>query len=386
MYSPFTIGGEQRVVTTIANYLVENKYDVSFFLTDKQKRINYDLYSLNKKVNLIFFNDYFQEKNILQKKYYSLLKKINYKTGIFSKNKKILKKLYCTKKEKATFIKIINEFEFDYMIGIGSDYYGILSILKKELNNTKIIAWEHSCYNAYFETKGRRFNKQDSFVEFMLENIDTYVVQTVDDQKKLFHKYKFNATVIENPNTYTNCKKSDLNNKNFIAAGRFDFVKNFESLIYSFYLFSQKNNDWNLYIYGDGEKRNKCKKLIKKLGLNDRVFLPGSTTDMSSKYLNASIYLMTSKWEGWGMVVTEAMQHGLPIISYNIPCIKEILANSNAGIIVNDFNEIDYANQMLNMVSKMDLKKMSENSIKKVSEYDIKNIGKKWMDLLMNIK
>lgn len=382
MNSPFTLGGEQRVVTILANYLVKQSYEVYFLLTDKNNKVDYAAYNLNKSVKLIFLPEYNKFFNKFIRKIVRKSSNYNYKTGRFKNNLKYLKSVYCNHIDEKILLEKISHYHFNYIIGVASNYYGILSILKPHLANTKVIAWQHSCFEAYFKTKGRRFYNQDLFLNYMFDNIDYYITQTSDDKNKIIKNYKYYPIVINNPNSFITEKISRFDNKNFVAVGRFDFVKGFDQLIEAFNIFSKKNKEWKLLLVGNGPERVKYEKLIHKYNLEDRILLIGETNDISKVYLNSSIYLMTSLWEGWGMVVTEAMAYGLPVISYNLPSSIEIFGDSDCGILVEKGNIQKFAESMELIANNQKLmKQMSKKGLTQVKKFDINSIGRKWISL-----
>ena len=280
---------------------------------------------------------------------------------------------------------IINREKYDFVVGVASEYYGILSYVKHKIKKTKIIAWQHSTFDAYYKTPGRRLYNQEKFIKKMFPNIDYYVCQTEDDKKQIEKNLNLNAIVINNPNTFITSKKSNLSSKVFIAAGRFSKIKGFDMLIESFNLFSKNDRDWKLYIIGDGEEKKKYIEKIKKYNLEDRVILKPKTNNIEEYYLNSSVYLMSSLWEGWGMVVTEAMQYGLPVISYDLPSTREIFGNLKCGVLVEKYNIEKYANEMRKIVkNKEKLKEFSNNAIKQVKEFDVEKIGKEWAKKIFN--
>ena len=148
-------------------------------------------------------------------------------------------------------------------------------------------------------------------------------------------------------------------------------------------MFSKNNSEWNLYIVGEGEDRKKYQDIINKYNLNKRIFLTGQVIDVPKYYLNSSIYVMTSSWEGWGMVVTEAMAYGLPIISYDIPSSREIFGKSNCGILIEKNNVSQLASAMNYLANnELKIKEMSKESLSQVKKFDIEKIGKQWIKLI----
>lgn len=176
-------------------------------------------------------------------------------------------------------------------------------------------------------------------------------------------------------------KSGNFNNKKFIAAGRLCTEKRFDLLIRDFGEFTKSNNDWILNIYGDGPERDNLQKLINDLNLENRVKLCGYCSDMEKKYLESSIYCMTSISEGFAMVVAEAMSCGLPIICYDIPSMRE-LVDKNCGFIVGEGNNSEFVDKMLLLSSNEDLYiKFSKQVKERSKSFDIEKIGSEWIEL-----
>ena len=200
---------------------------------------------------------------------------------------------------------------------------------------------------------------------------------------KISKKYNYESIVINNPNTFVNDNKiSKLNNKIFLAIGRMDKVKGYDILIESFKIFHEKNQEWKLYLVGAGEMLEHYKSIVTKYNLNDYIIFEGNQEDVEKYYLNSSIYMMTSLWEGWGMVVTEAMQYGLPIISNNLPCIHEIFGNENCGIIIDKGSPEKYADAMNSLVTNDNYKRMTRNCKNRAKKFNVNIIGEKWKNIL----
>ena len=383
MCTPFDLGGEQRISSVLANYLANNGYDITFLLTSKNHTINRKIYNLDEKIKIVFITEFTSKFYRIKRKVITFFSKLNSYYGFFKHSFFIQRIFYCTSYERKVLNKYLKKYNFDYVIGVGSMYAAKLCIMKELINeSSKLIFWQNSSCKAYFETKGARFYNQPRIVSCILQNIDTYIVQTESDKMFLKEKYNYSSTIkINNPNTFKNYIKRNVFPKRFIAAGRLIKLKNFDLLIESFSIFNTVYPDWELYIFGEGPDRKKLEKKIKKYNLEKKIFLPGKSTNMSEEYMKSSIYLMSSLWEGWGMVVTEAMQRGLPILSTDLPSIEEIFGNCECGIITS-FSVEDYSNSMINIVKGDKIKKYSDNCVQRVKYFDIDEIGIKWKNVL----
>ena len=123
--------------------------------------------------------------------------------------------------------------------------------------------------------------------------------------------------------------------------------------------------------------------LIAKLNLKKHVFLRGRTTDIFKVMSNSSLFVLSSIYEGFGLVIVEAMSCGLPIISYACPCgPKDIITHGRNGYLVPCYNEKALSNRICDLIENEDIRKdMGLNAIERVKDYHIDIITQKWMDL-----
>jgi glycosyltransferase involved in cell wall biosynthesis len=101
-----------------------------------------------------------------------------------------------------------------------------------------------------------------------------------------------------------------------LSVGRLEYQKNYSVLIQAFALIAPKHPDWILRIIGEGVERKDLEKLVAELDLSGRVDLPGTTDKVSSEYAQASLFSLSSRWEGFPNVIAEAMAHGVPCIGF----------------------------------------------------------------------
>lgn len=375
--SAFTLGGIQRCITMLSNYLVNKGYDVSIICTRTKVKEDRELYGLDNKVKVIFTN----KKSILKKVIYRLLiflKKLNHKFKFL--HKETLNFIYSFLYKK-DIEKILAEKSFDIVIGCGGFYTKLLSLIKNE--TIKKIGWQHSSYDRYFNV---HFLNEDEIVQEMFENIDEYIVLTIDDKEKLKNLKKVETKVIYNPIGFKQENKSNLENKKFIALGRLNKLKGFDLLIDSFYEFNKKNKEWTLDIVGEGSEKESLEEQIKKLNLQKFVRVLPRTNKVKEVYQEASVYCMSSRAEGWGLVILEAMESGLPIISYDMPCIREI-AQDDEVVIIENGNYKEYAEAMLELAERKDKREnLAKKSIEIAKRFSIENIGKQWEKLFEELE
>ena len=383
MKSPFYFGGEQRVVSVIASALAKDGYDVSILYTAFDKPVNRELYNLDEKVKLHQVKGK-TKKYSLKRIFYKGLKKINNNTKIFSKFPQLLEKIYYQRDKKflENLCEIINENDFDIVIGSSGFFSATLAILKEKLN-CKVYGWQHNCYEAYFKTKNRYYWHQDSVFEKYLNKLDKYIVLTNYDKNNMKKFFNIECQVINNPRSFTSEEKSKLENKTFLSLGRLEEAKGYDLLMESFKIFADKNKEWNLNIVGDGSKKEFLTQKILEYSLRDRVTLYPFTKNVKEKMKEASVFLLPSRWEGFGLVILEAFEMGLPVIAYELGPVQEIIDNNKNGYLIEKFDVNKYANAMLDIANNKDkLLKFSSDAIIHSEKYSIENILKEWKKIL----
>lgn len=386
MTTPFSLGGEQRVTSVVSNILAQ-RHDVTIICTNNNVKTDYELYNLNKNVNIIniIYKRTFFKRVML--KIRKILKNFNMKTGVFKNNISFLKFVNKNKYLNNEIIETINKNKFDVVIGVAGEYSIILSLIKDSINSTKAIGWQHNCFEAYFKTPKRRFYNQDALSKYMIKKLDKYVVLTNYDRECIDSEFGTQCETIYNPVSFESEIVSKLDKKNFLIAGRLEKVKGHDYLIDSFKYFAEINKEWTLTIVGDGSERESIIEKIKQNNLENRIIMEPTTPDIKSYFLKSSIYLMPSRWEGMPMVILESLEMGVPVISFNISAMKELIENNKEGILIEKYDTKKFADAMLELTSNPDLlKKMGIAAKQRARKFSMEEIDKKWNSLLDNIK
>ena len=166
------------------------------------------------------------------------------------------------------------------------------------------------------------------------------------------------------------------NSKRFLTIGRFTPLhKGIDLLIEAFHLFSQKNSDWKLDIVGEGPEEKKYRSLIKNYHLENRITIHPFTNHIQEYYSNAQVYVLSSRWEGMPLVLVEAMSHGLPVVTSDLPICKEILGDF--GLFYENGN-IEELAQRLENATYIDWQAKSEEALKISQRFEIYHIIEQW--------
>ncbi len=381
LYNLFDIGGIQRVVSVLASELAKN-HRVYIKCYDDPAKENRSTYGLSDRVKVIFLKR-MRMKSILRK----ALRKLNKKTGILGspQMKALCEYSYLIPEERRMYKAVIENKKIDIAIACGDFESYLLASIADEVS-CKTIGWQHSSYKAYYETKGMSCWGTDHIAVKYLPKLDRVVVLNEYDAECYLKNKNLKCTTIYNPKSFKTKLKAELNSKRFIAAGRLIPVKAFGLLIESFRIFAKKNKDWTLTIYGTGEDRKMLEAKIKKYGLERRVFLPGFSDNMRENLLKSSCYLLSSLWEGMPMVILEALECGVPIISYDLSAMIPLVEDSVEGFIVEQFDTKKFAKAMLAISKDDNLRhQMGEAAKKKAKSFEAEYIAKQWNEMFCEL-
>ncbi len=211
---------------------------------------------------------------------------------------------------------------------------------------------------------------------------DKFVVLTRDNIREWNLK---NIQVISNPLPFYPKEQSKLTNKKVLVVGRQCFQKGYDRLLKSWEIIAKKYPEWTLDIYGKYQDGEPYKKMAIELGISDSVEFYQPVKNIEEVYREASIYVMSSRFEGFGMVLIEAMSYGVPCVSFDCPCgPQEIISNEKDGFLVKNGNIEDLARQIEKLIEDQNLRiDMGKNAREKASKYFPDAIIPKW-DALFN--
>lgn len=217
--------------------------------------------------------------------------------------------------------------------------------------------------------------------ERLVRRFDRFVVLTEEDAGMWGEMP--GIRVIPNAANFIAEKYSDCTPKRVIAVGRLDYQKSFDRLILVWEKVHQQMPDWRLDIFGQGEWKEMLQKMIVHRGLQDVVRVNAPTTNIGKEYSESSMLVMSSHYEGFPMVMVEAMACGLPAVSFDFKCgPKDIIKDGENGVIVPDGDIDALAEAMMKLMGDDELRKrMGEDAKKVVETYSEEKVMSKWMKL-----
>src|SRR4051812_32713206 len=242
--------------------------------------------------------------------------------------------------------------------------------------------------NMNFHSHRRRLSRD---VRRELSRFDAIVVLTGDDARDYREELNGAATRVEQiPNALPELGggTSALDEKAVVAAGRLTGQKGFDLLIRAFAQVVPERPEWELRIYGDGSQRAELERLIAELGLDGSVRLMGTTSDIGEELARASVFALSSRFEGFGMGLVEAMSKGVPVVSFDCPRgPSEIVDDGVDGVLVPNGDVDALASALVELTGDEQRRRsLGAAGLEKSRRYEIGAIGARWDALLAELE
>lgn len=362
-------GGIEKSIIALANLLCK-KYEVEIVCT--YKLYDKPVFDLNKKVKVCYLMEGYRPNRVEFKK--ALKKK-----KIFTALKEGLKSLKILHLRRKTMINYIKNSDADVIISTRDIFNAWLGDYAK--SEVLKIGWEHNHYHDNY-----RYARNVIRSVYYLD----YFVLVSASLKNFYesHLTTSNCQCVYIPNIIDKIPKkvSSLETKRIVSVGRLSPEKGYMDLLKVFSVIANKYPTWHLDIIGDGVEKERLEKFINNHELNERVTLHGfQNKDYIDKILHdSSIYVMTSYTESFGIVLLEAMSHGLPCIAFDsAEGARELINSGMNGYLIKNRS---YAA----MIKKIEDLMKNKNVRKKIGlagRYSIKIytseiVGEQWYNLI----
>ena len=292
----------------------------------------------------------------------------------------------CLHKKKLR--RLFHEIHPDVVISAGGHERRILPFL---LGPWVLIRECHSITN-YHQISQNNLVKTTGWLGEMIEfrllskRYDRIVVLTEEDKRINWHNND-RVIVLENPLRFSLVKLSSLTKKKVISVGRLSPVKGFSQLIRAFKTVVDLYPDWELHIFGEGPERESLLDEIQSLGLQNSVSLHGTTKQVQEELTQASIYACSSRFEGFGLSILEAMSCGLPIVSFDCPYgPRSLIDNGHSGFLVPLDDVQGLSEKICLLIEDANLRKtMGENAYNSTKKNNLDLVTSRWMDLFLEL-
>lgn len=369
-HSTYNPGGMERVLLNKVTYLSQLPgWEVSVVTTDQHQRPPF--YPFPEKVRMTDLEINYSEDN--EK---GAWKKI---TGYLRKRKEHKRKLTALLlKEKPNIVVSLYPSESSFIPDIKDGSRKVLELhyckfFRLQYGRKGLLGWIDKLRTRQDEQIVRRFDK--------------FVVLTNEDRG--YWGNLPNIEVIPNAAMHVSDAYSDVMNKRVIAVGRLDYQKGFDRLIQAWELvqYTGKFTDWKLDIFGQGEWREMLQQMIDKAELQNTVCLNRPTKQIGEEYVKSDLLVMSSNYEGFPMVMIEAMACGLPVVSFDYKCgPKDIIQTGINGLLVPNGDIQALADAMMKVMEDEAYRKMlSLNARKVVDTYSEQAVMSQWIRLFTSI-
>lgn len=369
-HSTYNPGGMERVLLNKVTYLSHLPgWEVAVVTTDQHQRPPF--YPFPEKVRMTDLGINYSEDN--EK---GAWKKI---TGYLRKRKEHKRKLTALLlKEKPDIVVSLYPSESSFIPDIKDGSKKVLELhyckfFRLQYGRRGLLGWIDKLRTRQDEQIVRRFDK--------------FVVLTNEDRG--YWGNLPNIEVIPNAAMHVSDAYSDVMNKRVIAVGRLDYQKGFDRLIQAWELvqYTGKFTDWKLDIFGQGEWREMLQQMIDKAELQNTVCLNRPTKQIGEEYVKSDMLVMSSNYEGFPMVMIEAMACGLPVVSFDYKCgPKDIIQTGINGLLVPNGDIQALADAMMKVMEDEAYRKMlSLNARKVVDTYSEQAVMAQWIRLFTSI-
>ena len=366
----YSAGGVERIVSFKASYFAERLgYDVIIIVTEGRGRECF--FPMSDKVKVVNYELGFEElwkAPFLRKVFLYLSKQRKYKKMLSAELMRI--------QPDITISMLRREINFLTRLKDGSKKIGELHVNRANYRN--------------FEANDSNKLKQ-LFAKFWmkslvgkLKRLDQLVVLT--DKSKTSWPELSNVTVIPDPITIEVKSaevKSEKCSKRVITIGRYAYQKGYDLLLQAWAEVEKHYTDWTLEIYGMGDQ-SLYRQMMLDLGIDtNRCLLNGPVDDVRQVYKDSSIFVLSSRFEGFGLVLVEAMAYGLSVVSFDCPAgPDEIITDGYDGLLAPSGDVKALAKKLMLLMADVELRKrLSQNACQSARRYVMDTIADKWVDL-----
>ena len=222
---------------------------------------------------------------------------------------------------------------------------------------------------------------------YYARNYDKIVVISNEDLRR-WKRYTDKVVLVYNPVTIKPFATSDISSRCVISVGRLCYQKGYDHLIDAWKIVAAKHPDWHLNIFGEGGMRDSLQAQINESNLSEYVTLCGRTSDIAEEYASHSIYVMSSRAEGLGLVLLEAASCGLPLVAYDCPSgPSEIIEDGKNGFLIQQVGDVHtMADRICQLIEDDELRRqMGDNARKMVRSFSVDKIRQQWIRLFNSL-
>lgn len=363
----YTANGMASVISEKVNYLADNT-DFEMYMVLTESLDKPEFYHLSEKVKRVNLNINFDELD---------------RMPIF---KKLVFYLIKQRKYRKHLTRCLMDVKPDITVSITRREINFLTKIKDGSKKVSEIHFARTFYRKiekrYLPNWVNRWLSKVWMASLIknIKNLDKFVVLTHEDMENWPELN--NIMVIPNFVSKLSSGKSNCTQKRVIAVGRYSWQKGFDQLINAWQIVYQRHPDWRLDIYGGGDN-NQFQKMADAKHLSSVVHCFPAVPNVCEKYLESSFLVLSSRYEGFGLVILEAMGAGLPVVSFTCPCgPRDLIQDGYNGLLVENGNVGQLADKISVLIENDDRRQtMSCNAFASVTSYTKENIMHQWIKL-----
>ena len=358
--------GVERTLTDKINYMAEQDHQVTL-VTYEQGNHPY-VFELSPKVNCVD----------LDCRYFTLYK--------YSILKRLKEQWIMRRHFKHALLRLIEEQSPEVLVT--TTYEGVyMNVVMSLRNKVRIVIESHTAFTHDIRNDSMINRIQKFFYLQTLKKCHLLITLTRGDAS-FWQQYLTHVTSVPNPvSFYPDSVDYGLREHGrIIAVGRYYPSKRYDRLIDAFSLIAVKYPQWHIDIFGEGPDEDILQKQVDDLGLHDRIKLLMPTKNIVSEYVRSEMFVFSSDYEGFGLVLVEAMACGVPSVSTNCPYgPPEIIEDERTGLLCN-MNVQDLANKMEWMMTHdKERKEMGIMAHQAASRYKKENVMREWIHAYQSV-
>jgi glycosyltransferase involved in cell wall biosynthesis len=305
--------------------------------------------------------------------------------------KRLLVKWKTNQALKKLLTKTIHQIDPDIVIGVARFAADIVTTIKCRAK--KIIECHEARPFIMADMEGNRALVSRLYTNLimkkryfrMIERHADVVVTLTEGDSHLWKKAR-HLEVIPNFSTMAVSRMADYKNKRVIAVGRLSAEKGYDRLLKIWKRVSPQHQDWSLEFFGDGKLHHMLTNMIHDLQLLNVTINP-PTPHISEEYSKSAICVMTSHFEGFSLVLLEAIRHGLPCIAFDCPFgPASIIKDGICGYLIEENSIEQYAQKLSLLMDQEDIwKSLSKEAIKRGEDFSVETVMNRWRQLFEDL-
>ncbi len=382
----YTYGGIQRVMSTLLRPLADcGNLDITVMMPYAEGEE--DVFGIDQRIRIVNEYDFpYYRKNTFRGAFLKALQHVSKRTGCFSRvrSKSFLGWLFFPRVKIQKISEYVNDQRFDCVVGVGDLYIVLVSLLDCE-KRVKRIGWNHSTFEGYFRNRGRNcFGLVNSCIN-AFQSLDFMLVLTSKDKavfEAVFHKP---AYCLQNPVRVAADLVTASSDMPIVFCGRMEReVKGLDYLLEIITRIHEKDQSRRFVLIGGGPDEKWLRDEIHSKRLDPWVEVTGKTNEVDKYYQNASLLIHTSRWEGFGLVILEAMAYGIPVVAFHNNGPDEIIENGADGFLIERFHCSQFAETVLDVLNDpVSYALLSANAKQKSRNYSPEILAEKLRDYIV---